>query len=136
LILYFIAIFSIFSLDFNTPNITNSYEPLIFWFPLLLWFGLYKILGNPKVVIVKNVTNFFTLLDDPQTNEILENIYKKRNSYIRKKFIDDKNTKKVLSLESLELIKSMGIIDEKEFTEIKNQNERENKNVGFTDNPK
>jgi len=79
---------------------------------------VYKQFSEYKIIQIKNGSGFFTILDDKQANTILQDIWKHRDHYLRKKFIDDDHYKN-LTAESVEYLFSIKTITEEEAERFK-----------------
>ena len=97
----------------------ERYMNLGFYAGLFGVFAIYKLLGAQKVItVIENNGSLFTIFNDSQAEIILADIYKKRNEYLRQKFIDNNNYKS-LSLESVEYLLSLGVIEGEEAQKFK-----------------
>ncbi|MBM3257577.1 MAG: hypothetical protein FJY98_04675 [Candidatus Liptonbacteria bacterium] len=112
----------------------NSTDRALVWIPAILLIVGYRFLIKEKRIFVKTTSGgFLSVFDTKEGANIIKEIYKKRDAYLRKKYIEDKEVKKTLTLETLEYFRSLGIISIDEFEEIKAQNEKkvEGGNIGF-----
>ncbi len=112
-------------------SVYETYLNIAFYVILASIFLIYKTLAVQKVVIIKEGNGLsFTLFKDTQTEEIIKDILKRRNTYLRGKYFDGDNYK-TLSLESVEYLSSLEVINKDEAAQIKEKIRRNAGGVGF-----
>lgn len=117
-VLCFIAIVVSYSTESNgTPY--EQYLNIGFYAALFTIFAVYKLIGVQKVITMQEHNGLmFTIFNDDQAEAIIKDILSRRNKYLKDKFIDNNNYK-TLSLESVEYLASVGVVDREEANQIK-----------------
>lgn len=137
LILIAIAFFR-YSIHFGDDSSVDSLLTIFFLIlcPIIIvLFFVYKrltVAGQRRVVVELANGGYFTLLDDEHIPDIMNELYKRRNVYMREKYIGDNEVSKTLSPEAIEYLESLGVITNEEAMDFKEKNKSHLKSkVGF-----
>lgn len=115
-------------------TLIETHDALFTWGTILAFYILYRIIVTKKMVRFETSRGgYFSLFKNKESEKIIVEIINRRNTYIRKKYLEDRFAKENLNMETIDWLSAMEIISKEESIKLtKTIKNRDNKSdLGF-----